>query len=282
MKCFYHFDLDGHASGAVVSKKYPECEFYEIDYSIQFPFDIIEKNERIIIVDYSLKKKQFEQLLEITNNIVWCDHHQTAIKELSSFRINGLRTDTYPSGAVITWNYFFPDEDVPRALQYVSDWDTHTLKLDKTKLFYYGTQAFDTSPTSSIWKYLLNDYRHCNILDEIISIGNYIKIATETKYENYVKSYSYEVEFEGLNCIVCNNAMVGSDLFLSIGKKYDLYIVYVHNGKQFRISMYKASNDNVFCNKIAEKYGGGGHPGAAGFTCNNLPWLSEEKNETHR
>ena len=29
---------------------------------------------------------------------------------------------------------------------------------------------------------------------------------------------------------------------------------------------------NIFCNKIAEKYGGGGHKGAAGFRLEDMPF----------
>lgn len=274
MKCFYHHDLDGYAAGAVVKRKYPECKFYEIDYSIPFSFDEIEKDETVIIVDFSLKPEPFKQLLEITNNIIWCDHHQTAIEALKDFDIDGLRTDTCPSGAVITWKFFFPEEPIPKVLKYVSDWDTHTLEFDKTKLFYYGIQAFEASPNHVIWSDLLDNNKR-NTLDLVIHAGSYIKTAIENNYKKFVDNYAYETQFEGYNCIACNTGLVGSDLFLSVKKEYDLYLVYVHNGEKFRVSVYQAANNNIMCNEIAKKYGGGGHPGAAGFTCENIPWLKK-------
>ncbi len=279
MKCFYHNDLDGYASGAVVKKKYPECKLYEIDYSVQFPFDEILKDETVIIVDFSLKSNEFEELLKITDNIIWCDHHQTAILELSKFTVEGIRVDTFPSAAIITWKYFFPNEPIPKILKYVNDWDTHSLLFNETKLFYYGSQAFDISPNNKIWKKLLNNNEE--VIDTIINAGSYIKTATENNNKNFVRNYAYETEFEGFNCIACNKGFVGSDLFLSIKKEYDLYLIYVHNGEKFRISIYRGSNNDILCNEIAKKYGGGGHPGAAGFTCESIPWIKKVNYESN-
>ena len=105
MKCFYHNDMDGICSGAIVNKflteiqgnKTDPCKFIMINYKDEFPFDTIQKDESIVIVDFSLQKPgEFEKLLEITPNVVWIDHHKSAIERfkhldgiLAGIRRNG-------------------------------------------------------------------------------------------------------------------------------------------------------------------------------------------------
>ena len=68
MKCFYHgSDLDGKCSGAIVRSVYGEdCEYIPYYYG-DFPFESIEKNEPVILVDCSC---DFEKLLGITEYII--------------------------------------------------------------------------------------------------------------------------------------------------------------------------------------------------------------------
>ena len=46
-------------------------------------------------------------------------------------------------------------------------------------------------------------------------------------------------------------------------------MVWVFNGTKYSYSIF-SSNLNVDCSKIAEKYSGGGHKGAAGFSSDEL------------
>ena len=51
MKCFFHSaDLDGHCSGAIVKHKYPDCEMIGINYGQEFPWDTIEKGEKVPVI----------------------------------------------------------------------------------------------------------------------------------------------------------------------------------------------------------------------------------------
>ena len=84
MICFYHSDNDGKCAGYWVDKCGLLDEhgktFFKIDYGIDFPFDKIHKDERVYIVDYSIPPEQMDKLLEITPNVVWIDHHKSAIE----------------------------------------------------------------------------------------------------------------------------------------------------------------------------------------------------------
>ena len=90
MKCFYHSDMDGKCAGAIVYKYYlldrertretADSEFICINYKDDFPFEKIKPDELVVIVDFSLQREgEFERLLGITDNVIWIDHHKTAI-----------------------------------------------------------------------------------------------------------------------------------------------------------------------------------------------------------
>ena len=83
MKCFYHTDMDGKCAGAIVFKaQHGEGEYLPINYKDDFPFDKIQRDEEVIIVDFSLQNDgDWEKLLEITQDIIWIDHHKTAIEK---------------------------------------------------------------------------------------------------------------------------------------------------------------------------------------------------------
>ena len=76
MKCFYHSaDLDGHCSGAIVKHKYPECELIGINYGDEFPWDDLDIDDPIYMVDFSLQP--FDQMIKLGKhfNLIWIDHH---------------------------------------------------------------------------------------------------------------------------------------------------------------------------------------------------------------
>ena len=101
MKCFYHNDADGRCAGfwVALSAGLTDCsdvnEFIEMDYAKPFPMDSIKPNEQIYIVDYSISPDEMRQLLEITNDVTWIDHHKTAIEKYVGFEyaIRGIRCD---------------------------------------------------------------------------------------------------------------------------------------------------------------------------------------------
>ena len=90
MKIFYHIDNDGKCAGfwvyqMVTQDKYGK-ECISINYDIPFPFEKINPDEKVYIVDYSILPEEMDQLLEITSDVVWIDHHKTAIERYKEWR----------------------------------------------------------------------------------------------------------------------------------------------------------------------------------------------------
>ena len=76
---------------------------------MEFPLNKIEKDERVFIVDFSIEPEDMRELLKITKNVVWIDHHKTTIEKYQDFEscIPGIRmTGPGISGASLTCWYF--------------------------------------------------------------------------------------------------------------------------------------------------------------------------------
>jgi hypothetical protein len=83
------------------------------------------------------------------------------------------------------------------------------------------------------------------------------------------KSYGHETEIDGQKAYACNQFMFGSGGFGERFNQYPVCLAYIHDGKKFSVSLYSTTIDVSI---IAKKHGGGGHKGAAGFVCEELPF----------
>ena len=91
--------------------------------------------------------------------------------------------------------------------------------------------------------------------------------------DGWAKEYmklGFETEFEGVKCFAVNLGHCNSEYFKSLpDDKYDALMPFVFNGDMYTVSLYSKTVD---VSEIAKKYGGGGHKGAAGFQCKQLPF----------
>lgn len=279
MKCFYHTDMDGKCAAAIVYRKYKgsgeTAEYIPINYNHDFPFADIGKNETVIIVDFSLQKPgEFERLLEITENIIWIDHHKTAIEKHSHLvgKIKGIQRDG-SAGCELTWEYFFPGEPMPKVVKLLGDYDTWTYKYgDETRYLQTGIHLEETNPESPNWDEWFKI--ESDILDNIIMNGNTCFRYQANKNAGMIKGWAFFTEFEGYKAVACNQGSTNSLLFDSVEEDFDLMLPFCFDGKQWTVSIY--STKDIDCGTLAKKYGGGGHKKAAGFQCKELPFVRDK------
>lgn len=293
MKCFYHNDADGRCSGYLVHE-YVEPndnplygrEFIEINYGMEFPFDKIRKDEQVYIVDYSISPDEMNQLFDITNNIHWIDHHRTAIDKYENFNrtIFGIRSDLV-AACMLTYFYVkhidtvtHVDKDVidlfdtsnkniPRFVQLIADWDAWKFEFGQdTKDFITAFNSYDFSPESEVWNVFSKFDESC---EGMIQEGRIMNIYRDGWAKSYME-LGFETEFEGYHIFAVNLGRCNSEYFKSLPEgKYDAFMPFVFDGEQYTVSIYSKTID---VSKIALKYGGGGHKGASGFRCKELPF----------
>lgn len=278
MKCFYHGDLDGEASAAIV-RVATGADCIRAEYGKDIPYEQIAQDERVWIVDFSLGQQPqgWERLLAITGDVVWIDHHKTAIEAARDTKIAGLdgvRTST-AAACVLTWEYLHPVATIPRGIVLIGDRDTWAWKHgDDTRYFFAGAQAHDTRPHSDFWPGLLGDHVLANAaVDAVMAEGEIVEGYRDNFYRAYREHLAFDAVFEGHKCWAMNVAHVGSEAFGSVKGAmpdgYDILMPFYFDGKQFTVSLYA---ETVDVGEIAKRHGGGGHKGAAGFQCEHLPF----------
>jgi len=289
MKCFYHStDLDGHCAGAIVKHKYPECEMIGMDYGEEFPWDSITEGEIVFMVDFSLQPH--EDMITLFNHcdLVWIDHHETAINGVNAFEIAiaGIR-DTKFAACELTWQYLFPNQVMPRSVFLLGRYDVWDHKDMDVLPFQYGIKQRDTNPEDDdrLWHILFDGNKMLpsyTLVMDIVSEGRTIQKYVNKQNEFLCGPLCYEFEFEGLRFIAANACMPGSKLFDSVydPDKHDAMMVYYNkNGKHWVVTMYSTKGD-VNVGDIAKKHGGGGHKGASGFQCKETPFTLFDGNGT--
>lgn len=293
MKIFYHDDLDGQCSARIIydgfAKNLVKVDYIPMQYEKDFPFDILEDNEEVYILDYSIEPSEMKTLLEITHRVTWIDHHKTAIKKYEDFPVDipGIR-EVGKAGCELTFEYLkdymnLSHDDTLRLINVqegkhystgrminfinmIGDWDVWRFDFgENTREFHYGLLAKDTDPESPLW----NQVKDPQGLNHIIEIGQDILGYEKMKSKEYVERFGFETEFEGYKTFVCNIGNQNSMLFGDLIKEYDICATYVHNGDGYVVSLY---SEKIDTSKISNAKGGGGHAGASGFTTAEYPF----------
>lgn len=271
MYCIHHNDLDGKCSAAIVARAVNPLKplFYETDYKDPPPCLDDLAGENVVIVDFSYKPDVMQRITEWALSIVWIDHHATA-RDYPYQHLNGVRNfnDKEMAGCELTWNYYFPDIPVPMAVQLIGDYDKWALKMPDSKVFYEGMKLLPSGPDSDIWVDLLSGF--LGAVDSVIKAGRTATTYRDNYCDGLCRSFGYETEIDGHRAYACNQYMFGSGGFGKRFNEHPLCLAYIHDGKRFTVSLY---SETVDVSVIAKKNGGGGHKGAAGFTCDVLPWL---------
>ena len=280
MVVIHHNDPDGRCAAAIVNNCYKnsgrELVFIEASYDSVIDFNKIKLNEEVVIVDFSLQKPgDWEILLAITPFVTWIDHHKSAINihpELST--LSGIR-DISKSGCELTWEYCFKDLPMPKVVQHIGDYDTWKFKLNHTEDIFMAIKTQDHNPESKIWdEWLIVNDDEQEMIDDLNDNGRIIKAALYHLYSEIAHDGAYGIILNGYRCLACNAINTGSKVFTNIPnirKTFDFLIVYKHSHKGFTVSVY-TENPDLDASELCLKYGGGGHKGAAGFQCKELPW----------
>ena len=219
-----------------------------------------------------------DRLLNITKNVIWIDHHKSAIEKYADYdkEIAGLRYDGI-AGCMLAFcylTYLFDSEtefstdmvaDAPLFTKLIADYDVWTFEYgNKTNNFQKGFELYAHEPEDDIWDILYDDYE----VRKIVNKGEIITNYRLSMMAEYCENKGFEAEFENYKCFAVNMAMISSDDFVIDNiDDYDILIGFSYDGESWN---YSLRSTKVDCSTLAVKYGGGGHKGAAGFNSPNF------------
>lgn len=124
----YHANcIDGLASASTAKRFYElhsldQPKFISCNYNDKISFTCC--NENVLIVDFSFDYETMKRIIEETKgNVLIIDHHATSAESLKEIADEYKQFDNSFCGAVLTWRYFFPKNEIPELLEYIQDYD---------------------------------------------------------------------------------------------------------------------------------------------------------------
>lgn len=277
--CFYHSaDLDGKCSAAIVRRAIPEVELYGYNYGDPFPWDKVQ-GRGVIMVDVSLQP--FERMVTLQKScakLTWIDHHKSAIEEAeiayveAGFRFDGL-LESGKAACELCWEHFFPGQRMPAAVLMLGRYDVWDHEDPAVLPFQFGMRSRPHEPGDDIWVELLKlgAETFALVAQEGVAILRY----QEQQDAGYAKSASFETTLDGHRVIACNGGQRrGSKLFDSVWDpaQFAAMVTFARRrDRRWTVGIY-SDRDDIDCGAIAKARGGGGHKGAAGFQCAELPF----------
>ncbi len=270
MLCLYHMaDHDGKGSAAIVKRSLPKVFCSGYNYDMDIPYDLINKNDEIIICDVSLPMDYMFELNK-TKKITWIDHHVSAIEKYNEYMATG-KYDEIPgirqvgtAAIMLTWQYYHPNEPAPEVVELLGLNDVFDLRNPKVRPFEYAVQSLGVNrPEDSVWDKLLSKKFDVNAM---VEKGQAILDFIKSRNFRLARGMSFISSLDGFSCICANMARGYSEFFDSLEniKKYDVMVLfYMNKQMKWNLSFY-SENPKVDCSVLAAKFGGGGHAGAAG------------------
>lgn len=272
--CVYHkVDFDGKCAAAIVLMKHPDAELVPYNYGDDIDPEKF-RGHRVIMVDCSLQP--FSRMLELAAicDLMWIDHHKTAIEEYEK------ATEKFPAhidskfaGCELTWQWAFPEAaKMPRAVWLLGRYDVWDMEADLDVLpMQYGLRLHDMQPRDIMWQALMKGSRG-DSLETVIEDGRKILQYVQEFNRNLCHS-CFEVTFDGLKCICLNAPRTNSQVYDSVfdPAKHDAMLSYFNSGNRYWTVTFYTTKPGVDVGAVAKARGGGGHMQAAGFQIKDLP-----------
>ena len=270
---FHYPCQDGLASAYIAQLYNMNIELYPIQHGNIINLEQL-KNKRILFCDYSPSLEVLNNIEKIALEICILDHHISAqrILENKPYAIFDMKQ----SGAGLTWNYFFPEKEMPLSIQYIQDRDLWTWKLPDSKNFTSGFQkeCDNISPDNFIELFKLFNNTESKI-SYYIDIGYIINKEKEDIINHIIeenKDKTYIFNNHPIKIINCDYDLV-SDLGSMITKDNTFHMAVLWRLADDMYTINLRANNMIDVSIIAKQYNGGGHKNAASFKSKDSPFI---------
>ena len=254
--------------------------FFPIEYigcEYQKTIPDVSPGDAVYVLDFSFPAEVLEGWKAITNgDVVVIDHHENKMKELMGVAsIRDLITfDNSKCGALLTWEYFFPDTEPPAFLRYIDDRDrwqhllpfTHEIHAAVGKL----GRSFEVFDALS----KLTEQDLMTLLKKLGSdaLAERRKVVEEIAGRWQMWDELAGIEYgDGFPVVVLqeNERWATSDICSLLYKRFPdapfvATVTITPEGETWSLRSDQHGN-NTDVAAIAAKFGGGGHRNAAGF-----------------
>lgn len=303
---YHHLDNDGYLSAAIADMFLRQCETGEIRYAVgdyegNYCISDMDWADRIFLLDYSLPNDLMDRYFD---KLIWIDHHETAIKvvgivEAQHGKNLAGKREVGKSGCLLSWEWFvdnyadkyFPDPDAfelywpgkkpPLVVELVNDRDVWVWNFgEDTASFHEASRMFVSNLV--MWQSLLRDSNETRVqIQHGKKLLGYIRDVVDT----YIESFAWTGSFFGYPAVYLNGSGIISGELHKRAREHNtdcaLAVIFMWTkDDQIKVSLYR--NEHYYENRkekminvsaLAQKFGGGGHKGAAGFYISPAQWV---------
>lgn len=239
-----------------------EIKYIPVGYGKEPPE--LPKDALVLIVDFSYPRDVLLKIKENVGKLVVLDHHKTAEEALRG--LDFCRFDLLKSGAMLCWEYFYPDvnfSDIPPLVTYAQDRDLWLWKLPHSREFSAAVWSYDK--TNESWD-AINKMKFNDIINQGTAILRYSKQLVEQMVSHAIVR---DIEFDGkvvrmpdVNATVLQSEVC--ERLMELYPEYPAAATYRRNRDD--ITTYSLRSKGDFdVSALAKTKGGGGHKNAAGF-----------------
>lgn len=276
--CIYHGNCaDGFGAAWVVRESFRRAQLTSNigigeDLNIDFhagvyqspPPDVTGRD--VILVDFSYKRAIVLDMLEKCNSLIIIDHHKSAIQDLNGIEHPKFISyfDEEHSGAMLTWLYYFGQEEPPELLKHIEDRDLWRFNLPKTREI--QANLFSYPYDFDVWDILMDsnvndlsmifakegeaiERKHFKDIKELLTVSQ--RRAIIGSFDVPIANLPYTLSSDAGHAMNENEPFAACYMDTKEGRVFSLRSRFPKSGVDVQM--------------IAKIYGGGGHPAAAGF-----------------
>lgn len=262
-----------------------EAEYLPMEYGKNFLTTYVGGtiDREIYILDFSLPREQMEWLFQHSKRVVWLDHHKTAFEMWTGLYVKDgihiehdydpdsmrpwVTLDDTKSGAMLAWEYFHPDTEVPMLIRHIDDRDRWQFKLDGSKELHAALASYKPWTFNQWWSFLAWE----NFLQEGAALlrahNQHIQAALKQAAECKITIKTEQYGCTGERGLAANAPyFLASDLGHELANKSGTFGLVWSMAGDGQVHCSLRSNGEYDVSAIAKVFGGGGHRNAAGFS----------------
>nr|WQM87035.1 dHH phosphoesterase [Marseillevirus cajuinensis] len=274
--CYHGGCSDGTSAAWVLKKKYPEAECYGIRPS-ETDFSFVDFSGAVVFF-LDVSPANFDGILDVADHVFLYDHHMTSKKLVDSLGARENLTivfDYERCGCLITWDELFLGETRPWFLEYIDDRDRWVWKLPNSR-------EINEAIYSQGWMERLDEL--CEANKELLVAAGKELLEIKEKEIVFAILQAVPVKFCGYKIWLCQapwklRSEVGNRLCfvpLPYEDAAPFSAIWKSDEESGEIWVSLRGDKHSPClATLCEKFGGGGHQKAAGFTINSAREFEE-------
>lgn len=288
---FYHADcLDGFGAAYCAWRRFGDAaEYVPLHHGQAWAAEQVAGHD-VYVLDFSFPRASLEALAAQANSTRLLDHHATPVREwdavLRDDPGSGCRQhvdvgigltvafDMARSGARLAWDHFFPGQPLPWAIALIEDLDLWRFAYPETRAF--GRALRVRAFSFAGWDRIVDacgaigsparSEAYERLLVEGGAIESFFAVEVERLAASAARVELPDADGRTVGGYAVNASAIFSselgDALVARGGEFGMVWLVLPDG---RVKGSLRSRGAVDVARIAERFGGGGHPRAAGF-----------------